>query len=161
MIRSGQNRVLSARGGSALKMPGKRASQKTESRRVFGQGSGRRKAAFRAGLYARVSTHDQQTLSMQNRALREYAARRGWTVVMQVKEVGSGAAQREAREKLLEAARRREIDTVLVWRMPGRMASDWADPLPSPCTWIGFASSTAPDSASPPSPAACTSAAPR
>jgi len=54
---------------------------------------------------------------MQNRALREYAARRGWTVVMQVKEVGSGAAQRKAREKLLEAARCREIDTVLVWRL--------------------------------------------
>ncbi len=63
---------------------------------------------------------------MQNRALREYAARRGWTVVMQVKEVGSGAAQREAREKLLEAARRREIDIVLVWRLDrwGRSVTD-------------------------------------
>ena len=81
---------------------------------------------FRAGLYARVSTHDQQTLPMQNRALREYAARRGWIVVMQVKEVGSGAAQREAREKLLEAARRREIDGVLVWRLDrwGRSVTD-------------------------------------
>ena len=28
---------------------------------------------FRAGLYARVSTNDQQTLAMQNRAMREYA----------------------------------------------------------------------------------------
>ena len=27
---------------------------------------------FRAGLYARVSTNDQQTLAMQNRAMREY-----------------------------------------------------------------------------------------
>ena len=34
--------------------------------------------AFRAGLYARVSTNDQQTLPMQSRAMREYAARRGW-----------------------------------------------------------------------------------
>jgi hypothetical protein len=33
---------------------------------------------------------------------------------MQLKEVGSGAAQPEAREKLLEATLRREIDTVLV-----------------------------------------------
>jgi len=33
---------------------------------------------LRAGLYARVSTNDQQTLAMQNRAMREYAARRGW-----------------------------------------------------------------------------------
>jgi DNA invertase Pin-like site-specific DNA recombinase len=31
--------------------------------------------------------------------------------------VNSGAARREAREKLLEAARRREIDLVLVWRL--------------------------------------------
>lgn len=81
---------------------------------------------FRAGLYARVSTNDQQTLPMQNRALREYAARRGWTVVMQVREVGSGAARRQAREKLLEAARRREIDVVLVWRLDrwGRSVAD-------------------------------------
>src|SRR5216684_3637904 len=35
---------------------------------------------LRAGLYARVSTNDQQTLAMQNRAMREYAARRGWTI---------------------------------------------------------------------------------
>jgi DNA invertase Pin-like site-specific DNA recombinase len=72
---------------------------------------------LRAGLYARVSTNDQQTLSMQSRAMREYAARRGWSVAMQVREVGSGAATREAREELLEAARRREIDVVLVWRL--------------------------------------------
>jgi DNA invertase Pin-like site-specific DNA recombinase len=31
------------------------------------------------GVYARVSTEDQNTLAMQNRAMREYAARRGWT----------------------------------------------------------------------------------
>lgn len=30
---------------------------------------------LRAGLYARVSTNDQQTLAMQSRAMREYAAR--------------------------------------------------------------------------------------
>lgn len=81
---------------------------------------------FRVGLYARVSTLDQQTLPMQSRTMREYAARRGWTIVMQVREIGSGAAQREAREKLLEAARRREIDVVLVWRLDrwGRSLAD-------------------------------------
>jgi hypothetical protein len=41
--------------------------------------------------------------------------RRDWTIVAQVKEVGSGASQRELQEKLLEAARRREIDVLLVW----------------------------------------------
>jgi putative DNA-invertase from lambdoid prophage Rac len=106
-------------------MPRKRASEKAKSGDVFGQA--RRPAKiFRAGLYARVSTNDQQTLAMQNRALREYAARRGWTVAMQVREVNSGAARREAREKLLDAARRREIDVVLVWRLDrwGRSVTD-------------------------------------
>jgi len=63
-------------------MARKRASQRAESHRVFGRRQNRRKMS-RAGLYARVSTHDQKTLPMQNRAMREYAARRGWTVVLQ------------------------------------------------------------------------------
>src|SRR5437899_8149588 len=106
-------------------MPIKRASPKAKSNNVFGQA--RRPAKmFRAGLYARVSTNDQQTLTMQNRAMREYAVRRGWTIAFQVREVGSGAAKREARKKLLEAARRREIDVVLVWRLDrwGRSVAD-------------------------------------
>jgi putative DNA-invertase from lambdoid prophage Rac len=72
---------------------------------------------IRVGLYARISTQDQQTLSMQNRAMCEYAARRNWTIAMQMKEVGSGAPQRQRREELIEAARRREIDVVVVWRL--------------------------------------------
>ena len=81
---------------------------------------------LRAGLYSRVSTNDQQTLPMQSRAMREHAARRGWTIAVNVREVGSGTAKREAREKLLEAARRREIDVVLVWRLDrwGRSVTD-------------------------------------
>lgn len=80
----------------------------------------------RAGLYARVSTHDQQTLPLQNRALRDYVVRRGWAAALQIQEVGSGAAQREMREKMLDAARRREIDVVLVWRLDrwGRSVTD-------------------------------------
>ena len=54
---------------------------------------GRPAKMFRAGLYARVSTNDQQTLAMQSRAMREYAARRGWTIAVQVREVNSGAAR--------------------------------------------------------------------
>ncbi len=72
---------------------------------------------FRVGLYARVSTQDQQTIPLQIRAMREYAAARGWTIVLQVKEVGTGASERELRQKLMDAARRREIDLVLVWRL--------------------------------------------
>jgi predicted site-specific integrase-resolvase len=106
-------------------MARKRASDEAKSPRVFGHA---RKPAkmFRAGLYARVSTNDQQTIPLQIRALREYAARRGWTIALQVKEVGSGASQRQLREQLLQAARRREIDVVLVWRLDrwGRSVAD-------------------------------------
>jgi DNA invertase Pin-like site-specific DNA recombinase len=106
-------------------MPIKRASAKAKSDHVFGQARKTPKM-FRAGLYARVSTNDQQTLAMQSRAMREYAARRGWAIALQVREVNSGATRREAREKLMEAARRREIDLVLVWRLDrwGRSVTD-------------------------------------
>jgi putative DNA-invertase from lambdoid prophage Rac len=97
-------------------MAAKRASETAKSTRVFGQPRERSKM-FRVGLYARVSTHDQQTLPLQMRAMREYAVRRGWTIALQVKEVGSGAAEREMRQKLLDAARRRDLDVVLVWRL--------------------------------------------
>src|SRR5271154_34633 len=107
------------------KMPAKRTSEEAPSPRVFGQ-TRKHPKMFRVGLYARVSTFDQHTIPLQIRALREYAARRGWTIAMQVKEVGSGAAQRQLREKLLGAARRREIDVVLVWRLDrwGRSVAD-------------------------------------
>ena len=106
-------------------MPVERASRKAKFGHVFGQRR-RPEKMFRAGLYARVSTNDQQTLAMQNRAMREYAVRRGWIIALQVREVNSGAAKRQAREKLLEAARRREIDLVLVWRLDrwGRSVTD-------------------------------------
>ena len=103
----------------------KRVPEKAKVDNVFGQ-TRRPAKMLRAGLYARVSTNDQQTLSMQSRAMREYAARRGWAIAVQVREIGSGAIKRQAREKLLEAARRREIDVVLVWRLDrwGRSVTD-------------------------------------
>ena len=71
----------------------------------------------RVALYARVSTHDQQTLPMQIEAMRAYAERKGWQIVSTVEEVGSGAKTRPRREELLRAARRREIDVIVVWRL--------------------------------------------
>ena len=41
------------------------------------------------------------SLAWENRAMREYAVRRGWTIALQVNEVGSRASQRQLREKLL------------------------------------------------------------
>jgi len=106
-------------------MAGKQDVPKAKSDRVFGQ-TRRPAKMFRASLYARVSTNDQQTIPLQMRALREYTSRRGWTVALQVKEVGSGAAERQLRERLLDAARRRDIDVVLVWRLDrwGRSVAD-------------------------------------
>jgi putative DNA-invertase from lambdoid prophage Rac len=107
-------------------MAEKRASRKPKSPRVFGHPSKQAQSKLRVGLYARVSTNDQQTIPLQIRALREYAGRRGWSIASQVKEVGSGASQRQQREELLDAARRREIDGVLVWRLDrwGRSVTD-------------------------------------
>ena len=45
-------------------MAGKRASDKADAHRVFGQEAGRSKTPCRAGLYARFSTHDQQKVSV-------------------------------------------------------------------------------------------------
>src|ERR1044072_4293726 len=106
-------------------MAAKQRSQKVKSDNVFGQARNRAKM-FRAGLYARVSTNDQQTLPMQIRTLREYCARRGWGIAVQVREIGSGAIERKARERLIEAARRRGSDVVLVWRLDrwGRSVTD-------------------------------------
>jgi DNA invertase Pin-like site-specific DNA recombinase len=100
---------------------------------------------FRVGLYARVSTHDQKTLPMQMRAMREYAAKRGWEIAVQIKEIGSGAVERELREKLMYAARRREIDVVLVWRLDrwGRSLADLVVTLKELSELgVGFASLT-------------------
>ncbi len=49
--------------------------------------------------------------------MREYAVHRGWRIVIEVKEVGSGALLRPKRENLLAAVCRRELDAILVWRL--------------------------------------------
>lgn len=82
---------------------------------------------MRAALYARVSTHDQQTLGMQVDAMSAYLKDRGWKPVRRVEDVGSGARDRPGRESLLKAARRREIDVVVVWCL-----DRWGRSLPDP-----------------------------
>jgi len=74
---------------------------------------------LRAALYARISTFDKkQSTDLQLNELNEYVAARKWTSFEFVDEGESGAKQkRPALEKLLLAARRREIDVVVVWRL--------------------------------------------
>jgi DNA invertase Pin-like site-specific DNA recombinase len=81
---------------------------------------------MKVGLYARVSTQDQKTLPMQVQALRTYVRQRGWTLGLQIKDVGSGASDHPQREQLMQAARRRELDVILVWRLDrwGRSLAD-------------------------------------
>jgi putative DNA-invertase from lambdoid prophage Rac len=71
---------------------------------------------MRVALYARVSTHDQQTLPLQIEAMRQYVTSRG-SIAREVTDISSGAKLRPEREALMKAARRREIDAVLVWRL--------------------------------------------
>jgi putative DNA-invertase from lambdoid prophage Rac len=81
---------------------------------------------MKVGLYARVSTQEQQTLTLQRDAMAAYATQRGWSIVTIVEEVGSGGNARRQREELMRAARRRTIDAILVWRLDrwGRSLAD-------------------------------------
>lgn len=72
---------------------------------------------MRVALYARVSTYDQQTLSMQLDIMKEYVKKREWKIVLQIEETSSGIKKREKREQILLAAKRREIDVILVWKL--------------------------------------------
>ena len=83
-------------------------------------------AAMKLGLYARVSTHEQQTLALQRDAMMAYAQQRQGAIVLIVEDVGSGISERRQRDALLRAARRREIDAIVVWRLDrwGRSVAD-------------------------------------
>ena len=85
----------------------------------------------KAVIYSRVSTHDQKTLTMQIEKCSEYALSRGWDVISEIKEVGSGATQRPQRAELLKLCRRRQVDIVIVWKLDrwGRSVADIASTL--------------------------------
>ncbi len=81
---------------------------------------------MKAAIYTRISTHDQQTLDMQLEKCREYCLSRGWEIVFEIKEIGSGAKKRPKREDLLKQCRQRNVDAVVVWKLDrwGRSVSD-------------------------------------
>lgn len=72
---------------------------------------------MRVALYARVSTTDQDA-DLQLVELQRYAAARGWVIAAEFVDRGvSGAAtSRPALDQLWSAARRRDVDGVVVWR---------------------------------------------
>jgi DNA invertase Pin-like site-specific DNA recombinase len=73
----------------------------------------------RVALYARVSTLNGQDPGMQLSELREYAARRGWTVSGEYVDQGvSGSKEsRPQLNRLTADAHRRTFDAVLVWKI--------------------------------------------
>src|SRR5271157_590939 len=73
----------------------------------------------RVALYARVSTCNGQDPEMQLRELREYAARRGWTVTSEYVDHGvSGSKEsRPQLNQLMADAHWRKFDAVLVWKI--------------------------------------------
>ena len=75
-------------------------------------------APKRVALYARVSTLDRhQDPETQLRQLREHAQHRGFAIAGEFVDHASGRDNdRPEYGKLLDAARRRDVDVVLVWR---------------------------------------------
>ncbi len=74
---------------------------------------------IRVALYARVSTRDKdQDPELQLAAMREYAGTRGWGTTEYVDTAAAGdLAHRTSWARLLDDARQRRIDRVLVWKL--------------------------------------------
>lgn len=74
---------------------------------------------LRVALYARVSTRDKdQNPQVQLGPLRDYAHARGWTAAEYVDQAqAADLTRRTAWRQLLEDARRRRIDHILVWKL--------------------------------------------
>ena len=74
----------------------------------------------KVGLYGRVSTTDKgQDPELQLKDLRAYANARGWKVFGEYIDIGeSGAKDRRPQlDRLMEDARKRRIDGILVWKL--------------------------------------------
>jgi DNA invertase Pin-like site-specific DNA recombinase len=78
------------------------------------------KQEVRAALYARCSTHDKgQDPELQLTPLREYCQRRGFAMAGEYVDNGiSGTKERRPQlDSLIDAARKRQIDVVIVWKL--------------------------------------------
>src|SRR5213594_301188 len=75
---------------------------------------------MKVAMYARVSTHDKgQDVSTQLLLLRDFAQRRGFEVIAEHidKGVSGSKDRRPALDRLMKAARLREFDAVLVFKL--------------------------------------------
>ena len=90
---------------STPRRPGNPGQNRDSRDGVFGHPESQFGPLPRVGLYARVSTPHQNTTGMQ---LREFLERRRQEVLV-VEEGVSGSRRRPERDRLLDAARRREI----------------------------------------------------
>jgi DNA invertase Pin-like site-specific DNA recombinase len=72
---------------------------------------------MRIAIYARVSTKDQ-SCELQVRDLRTYCAARGFDLVREYVDVGQSGAKdsRPELNKLMDDARKRQFDAIVVWR---------------------------------------------
>src|ERR1700693_3951248 len=72
---------------------------------------------MRIGIYARVSTKDQ-SCELQVRDLRTYCTARGFDLVREYVDVGQSGAKdsRPELNKLMDDARKRQFDAIVVWR---------------------------------------------
>jgi DNA invertase Pin-like site-specific DNA recombinase len=72
---------------------------------------------MRIAIYARVSTKDQ-SCELQVRDLRAYCAARGFDLVREYVDVGQSGAKDSRPELniLMDDARKRQFDTIVVWR---------------------------------------------
>jgi len=73
----------------------------------------------RIAIYARTSTVAGQSPQMQLQELTEYAGRRGFQIVEEYVDHGSSGSKesRPALDRLMNDARRRKFDAVLVWKI--------------------------------------------
>jgi DNA invertase Pin-like site-specific DNA recombinase len=71
----------------------------------------------KAAIYTRVSTADQNA-EMQLRELNDYTGRQGWALVETYQDIMSGAkANRPGLNRLIEDARARKFDCLVVWKL--------------------------------------------
>jgi putative DNA-invertase from lambdoid prophage Rac len=83
-----------------------------------------------AAIYVRVSTADQRH-AMQTSEVLDYAGRMGWQIAEYSDTMSGAKTRRPGLDRLMEDARLRKIDIVLVWKMDrfGRSLKDLIDNL--------------------------------